>query len=369
MEPNERMVPFDVVSLFTSISQVLAIETLSDLLRQNYDEGNGQLTAQNLIELMEHCLKTFFTFEGITYEQIKDTPMGLPISGRIVEAVLQKLQKRLFGEYKLNFWACYVDDTFVIIDQDKITYYEELMNSIIPDLQFTMEEEREGKISFLDVLVCRQPDGKLATSVYRKPTNTLQMLSCNSNYPLQHKRSCVRTLYRRVETYCSTPAVKLDEIKLLQELFRANGYPQAFVERNRKQPRKRNEDPGQPKSWRSIRYMKGVSEAVARSLAPLGIGVAHRPDSTIRRQVMQPKDPIPKQEMSAVVYRLQCSCGMCNYVGETCRRLQTRMHEHKLAARRLDPKSEVATHAAHMGHVFDFDAIEIVGRGDDHTAR
>ncbi|BHF83719.1 hypothetical protein SprV_0902686400 [Sparganum proliferum] len=172
-----------------------------------------------------------------------------------------------------------------------------------------------------------------------------------------------------LETHRSTPVAKLDEMKLLQELFRANGYPRTFVERSRKQLRKRNDEPSQPKSWRSIPYMQGVSEAVARSLAPLGIGVAHRPDSTIRRQVMRPKDPIPKQEMSAVVYRLQCSCGMCNYVGETGRQLQTRMHEHKLAVRRLDPKSEVATHAAQMGHVFNFDAVEIVSRGDDHTAR
>ncbi|BHF62138.1 hypothetical protein SprV_0100511900 [Sparganum proliferum] len=117
---------------------------------------------------------------------------------------------------------------------------------------------------------------------------------------------------------------------------------------------------------------KGRSTVIldkARSLAPLGIGVAHRPDSTIRRQVMRPKDPIPKQEMSAVVYRLQCSCGRCNYVGETGRRLQTRMHEHKLAVRGLDSKSEVATHAAQMGHIFNYDAVEIVGRGGDHTTR
>nr|VZI40380.1 unnamed protein product [Spirometra erinaceieuropaei] len=160
--------------------------------------------------------------------------MGSPISGLIAEAVLQELEKRLFGEYKPKFWARYVDDTFVIIDQDKSSYYEELLNSVIPDLQFTMEEEMKSKLSFLDVLICRQPDGKLATSVYRKPTNTLQMLSYNSNHPLQHKRSCVRTLYRRVETHCSTPVVKLDEMKLLQELFRANGYPRTFVERSRK---------------------------------------------------------------------------------------------------------------------------------------
>nr|VZI01066.1 unnamed protein product [Spirometra erinaceieuropaei] len=49
IEPNERMVSFDVVSLFTSIPQALAVETLSDLLRQNYDEGNGQPTTQDLM--------------------------------------------------------------------------------------------------------------------------------------------------------------------------------------------------------------------------------------------------------------------------------------------------------------------------------
>nr|VZI13386.1 unnamed protein product [Spirometra erinaceieuropaei] len=82
------------------------------------DEGDVQPTAQDLIELMGHYLKTFFTFEGITYEQIKGTPMGSPISGLIAETVLQKFEKRLFEEYKLKFWARYVDVTFVIIDKD-----------------------------------------------------------------------------------------------------------------------------------------------------------------------------------------------------------------------------------------------------------
>nr|VZH92187.1 unnamed protein product [Spirometra erinaceieuropaei] len=363
------MVSFDVVSLFTFIPQALAVETLGDLLRQNNDGDDGQPTAQYLIEIMRHCLKTFFTLEGITYGQTRGTPVGSPISGLIAEAVLQKIERRLFEEFKPKFWTYYVDDTLKIINQDKINYYAELLNSITPDLQFTMEEEVGDKLPFLDFLVCRQANGKVATSVYRKPTNTLQMLSCNSNHSLQHKRNSVLTLHRRVETHCSTPAAELDEIKLLQELFGVNGDPRAFVERSRRQPKKRNEEHSQPNSWRSIPYIKAVSEAVARSLAPLGIGAAHRPDSTIRRLVMRPKDPIPKQEMSAVVYRLQCSCGRCSYVRETGRWLQTRMHQHKLAVPGLGPKSEVATHVAQMVHNFNFDAVETVGRGGDHTAR
>ncbi|BHF60485.1 hypothetical protein SprV_0100345000 [Sparganum proliferum] len=79
--------------------------------------------------------------------------MGSPISGLMVEAVPQKLEKRLFEKYKPKFWARYVDDTFVIIDQDKINSYAEVLNSIIPDLQFTREEGVEDKLPFLDVLV------------------------------------------------------------------------------------------------------------------------------------------------------------------------------------------------------------------------
>uniref|UniRef100_A0A0V0J9P3 Uncharacterized protein n=1 Tax=Schistocephalus solidus TaxID=70667 RepID=A0A0V0J9P3_SCHSO len=71
-------------------------------LCQNYDENESQHAAQDLIELTEHCLKTF-TFEGITYEQIKGTPMGFQISGFVAEVVLRKLERRLFREYELKF--------------------------------------------------------------------------------------------------------------------------------------------------------------------------------------------------------------------------------------------------------------------------
>nr|VZI39741.1 unnamed protein product [Spirometra erinaceieuropaei] len=108
--------------------KALAVEMLTDLLRQNYDGDDDQ----DLIELVGNCLKTFFTFEGITYEQIKDSPMGPPIFGLISEAVLQKLDRRLLEEYKPKFWTRYVDDTLVIIDRDKFNFYTKILNSVNP---------------------------------------------------------------------------------------------------------------------------------------------------------------------------------------------------------------------------------------------
>ncbi|BHF79068.1 Guanine nucleotide binding protein (G protein), alpha [Sparganum proliferum] len=203
-----------------------SLKLFDSICNNKWFQDTSMILFLNKKDLFEEKIKRsplticFPEYTGTTHEQIKGTPMRSPSLPR---RFYKKLERRLFEEYEPRFWARYVDDTFVIIDQDKINYYAGVLNSIIPDLRFTMEEEVGDSLPFLDVLVCRQPNGELATSVYRKPTNTLQMLSYNSNHPLQHKRNCVRTLYRRVETHCSTPAAKLDEIKLLRELLRTNG--------------------------------------------------------------------------------------------------------------------------------------------------
>nr|VZH89098.1 unnamed protein product [Spirometra erinaceieuropaei] len=87
---DELMVSFDVTSLFTSIPQDLTIKTVSELLESQYDETDVTVKRRHLVQLLRFCLKTYFTFEGTTYEQVKGTPMGSPLSGFIAEAVLQK---------------------------------------------------------------------------------------------------------------------------------------------------------------------------------------------------------------------------------------------------------------------------------------
>ncbi|BHF71505.1 hypothetical protein SprV_0401456300 [Sparganum proliferum] len=183
----------------------LAIETIELLLQSKYDETENRLGRAQVLQLLKFCLRTYFTFDGTIYEQVKGTPMGSPISGFIAEAVLQRLESLVFQHHKPKFWARYVDDTFVVIDRDQLLTFKERLNAVFPDIQFTMEEEENNQLAFLDVLVCRKDCGGLKTKVFRKATNTMQVLNFNSNHPISHKRSCVRTLYRRVETHCSEP--------------------------------------------------------------------------------------------------------------------------------------------------------------------
>ncbi|VDL85559.1 unnamed protein product [Schistocephalus solidus] len=73
--------------------------------------------------------------------------MGSPISGLIGEAVLQRLESLVFQHHRPKFWARNVDDTFVVIERDQVLTFKDRLNSIFPDIQFTMEEEE--KISWL----------------------------------------------------------------------------------------------------------------------------------------------------------------------------------------------------------------------------
>ncbi|BHF79911.1 hypothetical protein SprV_0702303500 [Sparganum proliferum] len=369
VRPDQIMVSFDVVSLFTSIPPDIARDVLRKRLEDNYDETNRPLKIDHLLQLFAFCQQTYFTFNGRTYEQIKGTPMGSPISSLVAELVLQELEKVAFVHYEPAFWRRYVDDTFVIIERSRLADFQDLLNGIFPDIQFTREDEHDEQLPFLVVLVTRTPNGELNTTVYRKATNTTQILNYHSNHPMAHKRSCVRTLFQRVKTHCSEPEGRVRELRHLRDQLARNGYPNSFVSRClRTRPRRRNG--GEPPTlWHPLPYIKNVSEAMERIAGELGVGIAHRPTATLRSKIMRLKDRLDVGEQSGVVYQIPCQDCPRHYTGQTGRRLSSRITEHKRAVRRGDPLSQVATHTLEEGHEFNFASTRIVARANNKTGR
>nr|VZI15183.1 unnamed protein product [Spirometra erinaceieuropaei] len=221
--------------------------------------------------------------------------MGSPISELIAETVLKLLESLVFLHHRPKFSARYVDDAFVVIERDQVLTFNERLTTVFPDIQFTMEEEEEeenNQLIFLDVLVCCEDGDVLKTKLFTKTTNTMQVVYFNINHKICHKRSCVRTLYRRVEMSCNEPEDKIAEVQYLR--LRQPGHTQRDEMPNRPDP----------KFWPTLSYVKNVSEAVGCLLVPLGVGVAHRPETTIKPPVMKSEDPLPHQETSRVVYRI-----------------------------------------------------------------
>nr|VZI49436.1 unnamed protein product [Spirometra erinaceieuropaei] len=182
------MVSFDLTSIFTFISHNLSIKTIELHLQSKYDETENRLGHAQVLEFLKFCLRAYFTFDGTIYEQVKDTPMDSPISGFITEAVLQLSKSLVFQHHRPKFWVRYVDDTFVVIDRDQLLILKEHINAVFPDIQFTMEEEENNQLAFLDVLLCRKDCGGLKTSVFRKATNTMQVLDFTSNHPFDEAK-------------------------------------------------------------------------------------------------------------------------------------------------------------------------------------
>ena len=81
------------------------------------------------------------------------------------------------SSYEPRIWKRHVDDTFTILDRENVDDFLQHLNNQQPSIQFTKEAEKDNKLAFLDTEVLREPDGRLTTSVYRKPTHTDQYLA------------------------------------------------------------------------------------------------------------------------------------------------------------------------------------------------
>ena len=75
-------------------------------------------------------------------------------------------------------------------------------------------------------------------------------------------------------------------------------------------------------------YVAGVSERIRRVCQDFGIGAVFKSGPTLRGLLTEVEDPLPTEKQSSVVYEVPCTCGKV-YIGETKRRLGTRLKEHK----------------------------------------
>ncbi|XP_068735165.1 uncharacterized protein [Montipora capricornis] len=137
----------------------------------------------------------------------------------------------VFSSCEPRIWKRYVDDTFTKLDRGNVDSFLQHLNNQQPSIRFAMETENDFKLAFLDTAVSREPDGRLTTSVYRKPTHTDQYLSYDSQHPQSVKRGIVKCLYERTKRLVTKPSVVSKEKKHLSSVLVSNGYPLSFLQK------------------------------------------------------------------------------------------------------------------------------------------
>ena len=159
---DQRMVSFDVVSLFMNVPTDPAIQVAKRRLEE--DDGSKErteLTTREILCLLKFCLNaTYFTFQSVVYWQKYRTAMGSPVSVKVANLVMEDIEERALKTYhtQIPVWKRCVDDTFVIIQEDLIEEFHSHLNSIEKTIQFTKELEKEKQLFFLYVRVLRKED-------------------------------------------------------------------------------------------------------------------------------------------------------------------------------------------------------------------
>ena len=100
--------------------------------------------------------------------------MGSSLSPVIANMVMEDLEQLALSTFHNppSTWVRYVDDVYAIVKTENVDPFHKHLNTINSSIQFTLEMETSGSIAFLDVLLTRELDGSLSTSIFRKPAHT-----------------------------------------------------------------------------------------------------------------------------------------------------------------------------------------------------
>lgn len=134
------------------------------------------------------CTRTSFNIE------ISFTDLGMELVWEILYRVLSRtllcvnLRTNLNEDLLPRVWWRFLDHIFAIVKRSQIDDLLKILNGAkYESIKFTCEEESNGKLQFLDLMLTRTLTGSIDVSVFRKPTATSRFITRESFCPNSHK--------------------------------------------------------------------------------------------------------------------------------------------------------------------------------------
>ena len=118
--------------------------------------------------------KNLILFLTESYKQITGVAMGSPLGPTLANAFLVHFEKNWLqnhpSDFKHHYYRRYVNDIFVLFISPKhLEAFRNLLNSRHANMSFTIEREKQNRMSFLDIAIISK-DKTFANSVYPKLT-------------------------------------------------------------------------------------------------------------------------------------------------------------------------------------------------------
>lgn len=362
-----KLISLDATSLFTNVPASLCTKAIKK--RWQIIKPHTRLTQKQFLEAINVITsESFFRYKGDFYLQQAGLAMGNSISGFLADMVMEDLEVDALGKlpFSTPFYKRYVDDIIVAIPANESEIIKNQFNKHHKKLQFTIEEEINGTINFLDMTLIRQSDGTISTKWYQKEIASGRYLHFNAHNPTTHKRNVATALSDRAIAL-TNPQDRPKSLARVKELLADNGYPDEFVsniirDRTDKFYNNTKKSSVTPQRYVAAPYIPGLSELLKKSLNPHGLMLSCKTTNKIGNIYSKTKYKVPKELKSKVVYQVRCLDCNAVYVGITKQKLKDRMSKHRsdVHLKKEKETTGLTVHAVKESHKFDFDNVTIL---------
>jgi len=220
------------------------------------------------------------------------------------------------------------------------------------------------EINFLDVTISINENG-FGFDWYRKPTFSGRFLNFNSNHPMAQKRGTILSLVDRAfllsdfrfhtRNLTFIINILLDNDYLLSFIFDTVNQRIKNLIRNRHTTHRvlaDNDGTNESVSWLTVPFIPFHTEKF-KHFNKNDIRVSFRSFNKLNKYIKVQKDICPYISKSNVVYRISCGDCDASYVGQTSRRLKTRIAEHRNHIRyNTSGRSVITEHRRQLDHEF-----------------
>jgi hypothetical protein len=278
--------------------------------------------------------------------------MGAPTSAILAEIFIQNLEHtkiiNILKKYIIDYCR-YVDDILIVHNKD-ITNIENTLiyfNSIHPNIQFTIENETQNYLNYLDLTITNEHN-KLTFSIFWKPTYTNLITHNDSCHPQEHKYAAINYLTNRMKTYPITESSKNHEQQQIKTILHNNNYPTHGQGRKSKSNyREQNTPLENKKKLAMFIYIGKETRAITKLLKNTNIRISFKTTNTIKKH-LKPRQHISDIYNESGIYQL---CPL-KYVGQTGRNFRTRFKEHIQTIRTNKRSSKFAQHILDTQHTY-----------------
>jgi hypothetical protein len=175
--------------------------------------------------------------------------------------------KHILESKPIIYYTRYVDDIFLIYNPDKITpeLILELFNKQHKAIQFTITEENNNKISYLDLNISNT-EGTTETDIYRKPTATDITINNTSCHPGEHKMAIFKNWLHRLHKLPLSNPNKTKEFSTILNIAENNGYNRQQIEKldNSVKQQKNQHNNEEKQKWITFTYSRNYIRTITK---------------------------------------------------------------------------------------------------------